>query len=318
MVCEDSSPSDETEEEVQSGLKFRKMVEDRAKKQALKHATKHASFACFLAAWNQNQHAALELALLTVLMRELHTTSKLILRHGGAYTNATYYLAQVVFDHGLEHVRAAPVVGRGSIEIKNRSSSWPHECVSVDKDSFSSCASSWRQQLLDLSRAFDLDLLCRLCSALFVRTAEGITAVIATVWLGIIVCTGTFEAGDFVRDQGQSHGVQSMEAGPTLEDTQALRQLTLADEHLVRGAAPTAECVARNVLSYCFGGGTDDRRVRRGCGAGWRRSNAAGSGAKDCAHQDANGGQCKYRQRAIVRVRVVVSLVHLVAVAASD
>lgn len=34
MVCEDSSPSDETEEEVQSGLKFRKMVEDRAKKQA--------------------------------------------------------------------------------------------------------------------------------------------------------------------------------------------------------------------------------------------------------------------------------------------
>ncbi|ETK96488.1 hypothetical protein F441_00867 [Phytophthora nicotianae CJ01A1] len=34
MVCEDSNPDDETEEEVQSGLKFRKMVEDRAKKQA--------------------------------------------------------------------------------------------------------------------------------------------------------------------------------------------------------------------------------------------------------------------------------------------
>jgi hypothetical protein len=34
MVCEDSTPDEETEEEVQSGLKFRKMVEDRAKKQA--------------------------------------------------------------------------------------------------------------------------------------------------------------------------------------------------------------------------------------------------------------------------------------------
>ncbi|KAG1706484.1 hypothetical protein DVH05_001633 [Phytophthora capsici] len=34
MVCEDSNPDDETEEEVQSGMKFRKMVEDRAKKQA--------------------------------------------------------------------------------------------------------------------------------------------------------------------------------------------------------------------------------------------------------------------------------------------
>lgn len=33
VVCEDSSPDSETEEEVQSGLKFRKMVEDRAKKQ---------------------------------------------------------------------------------------------------------------------------------------------------------------------------------------------------------------------------------------------------------------------------------------------
>lgn len=33
MVCEDSNPDVETEEEVQSGLKFRKMVEDRAKKQ---------------------------------------------------------------------------------------------------------------------------------------------------------------------------------------------------------------------------------------------------------------------------------------------
>ncbi|KAG7380199.1 hypothetical protein PHYBOEH_011538 [Phytophthora boehmeriae] len=34
MVCEDTDASDETEEEVQSGLKFRKVVEDRAKKQA--------------------------------------------------------------------------------------------------------------------------------------------------------------------------------------------------------------------------------------------------------------------------------------------
>ncbi|KAL4108657.1 hypothetical protein PRIC1_000368 [Phytophthora ramorum] len=34
LVCEDSSTSEETEEEMQSGMKFRKMVEDRAKKQA--------------------------------------------------------------------------------------------------------------------------------------------------------------------------------------------------------------------------------------------------------------------------------------------
>ncbi|RLN98326.1 hypothetical protein BBJ28_00005135 [Nothophytophthora sp. Chile5] len=34
LVCEDNGAIEETEEEVQSGLKFRKMVEDRAKKQA--------------------------------------------------------------------------------------------------------------------------------------------------------------------------------------------------------------------------------------------------------------------------------------------
>ncbi|KAF4315882.1 hypothetical protein G195_010530 [Phytophthora kernoviae 00238/432] len=33
MVCEDNGASDDTEEEVQSGLKLRKMVEDRSKKQ---------------------------------------------------------------------------------------------------------------------------------------------------------------------------------------------------------------------------------------------------------------------------------------------
>ncbi|CAH0476488.1 unnamed protein product [Peronospora belbahrii] len=33
LVCEDSNMSDETEEEVQSGSKFRKVVEDRAKRQ---------------------------------------------------------------------------------------------------------------------------------------------------------------------------------------------------------------------------------------------------------------------------------------------
>ena len=33
VICENTNSSDETDEEMQSGLKFRHMVEDRAKKQ---------------------------------------------------------------------------------------------------------------------------------------------------------------------------------------------------------------------------------------------------------------------------------------------